>query len=145
MLKADEYRQLADDCIVWASTPISDDQHELFLEVAKEWRKYAESIDQCTDLGPSEAVKAALGTTSPQQAMRLPAGSRKRRRLPRAFINWILDPATISVFVVRKTSPGTQKGCERQDCRSDPCREDAGLGHRLNTRQPIRLSRPAVR
>jgi hypothetical protein len=59
MLKADEYRQLADDCIVWASIAISDDQHELFLEVAKEWRKYAESIDQCRDLGPSEAVKAA--------------------------------------------------------------------------------------
>jgi hypothetical protein len=51
MLKADEYRQLADDCIVWASIAISDDQHELFLEVAKEWRKYAESIDQCSVAG----------------------------------------------------------------------------------------------
>ena len=59
MSKADEYRQLADDCIVWASIAISDDQRELFLELVKEWRKYAESLDQCGDLGPSEAIKAA--------------------------------------------------------------------------------------
>jgi hypothetical protein len=100
MLKADEYRQLADDCIVWASTPISDDQHELFLEVAKEWRKYAESIDQCTDLGPSEAVKAALGTTSPQQAMRLPARIEKAQKITARVHQ--LDPGSRDYFRFRR-------------------------------------------
>ena len=32
MSKADEYREFANDCIVWARIAISDDQREQFLE-----------------------------------------------------------------------------------------------------------------
>jgi hypothetical protein len=37
MSKADEYRQFANDCIVWARIATSDDQREQFLELAKKW------------------------------------------------------------------------------------------------------------
>jgi hypothetical protein len=33
--KTDEYRQFANDCIVWARIATSDDQREQFLELAK--------------------------------------------------------------------------------------------------------------
>ena len=46
MSKTDEYRQLANDCIVWARIATSDDQREQFLELAKKWMSNAESIDQ---------------------------------------------------------------------------------------------------
>jgi len=46
MSKADEYRQFANDCIVWARIAISDDQREQFLELAKKWMQDAEMIDQ---------------------------------------------------------------------------------------------------
>ena len=35
MSKTDEYRQFANDCIVWARIATSDDQREQFLELAK--------------------------------------------------------------------------------------------------------------
>jgi hypothetical protein len=46
MSKADDYRQFANDCIVWARIATSDDHREQFLELAKKWRGDAESIDQ---------------------------------------------------------------------------------------------------
>ena len=46
MSKTDEYRQFANDCIVWARIATSDDQREQFLELAKKWMNDAESIDQ---------------------------------------------------------------------------------------------------
>ena len=46
MSKADEYRQFADDCIVWARIATSDDQRDQFLELAKKWMRDAEMIDQ---------------------------------------------------------------------------------------------------
>ena len=59
MSKADEYRQFANDCIVWARIATSDEQREQFLELAKNWRSDAESIDRGTDLRPKEAAKAS--------------------------------------------------------------------------------------
>jgi hypothetical protein len=56
---ADQYRQFADDCIVWARIAISDDQREQFLELAKKWMSDAESIDQGIGLRPTEAAKAS--------------------------------------------------------------------------------------
>ena len=58
MSKTDEYRQLADDCIVWARIAISADQREQFLELAKKWMSDAESIDQSIELR-TKAAKAA--------------------------------------------------------------------------------------
>ena len=46
MSSADEYRQFANDCIVWARIATSDDQREQFLELAKKWLSDAESVDQ---------------------------------------------------------------------------------------------------
>src|SRR6266568_3147690 len=59
MSKADEYRQFANDCIVWARIATSDDQREQFLELAKKWMSDAESIDQRIELRPTEAAKAS--------------------------------------------------------------------------------------
>ena len=50
MSKTDEYRQFANDCIVWARIATSDYQREQFLELAKKWMSDAESIDQGTEL-----------------------------------------------------------------------------------------------
>ena len=50
MSKTDEYRQVANDCIVWARIATSDDQREQFLELAKKWMSDAESIDRGTEL-----------------------------------------------------------------------------------------------
>ena len=62
MSKADEYRQLANDCIAWARIAISHDQREQFLELAK---KCAEMIDQ----GIERANKASemAGTDEERQ------------------------------------------------------------------------------
>jgi hypothetical protein len=57
--KADEYRQFANDCIVWARIATSDDQREQFLELAKKWISDAESVDQSIEPGPNEAAKAS--------------------------------------------------------------------------------------
>ena len=59
MSKTDEYRQLADDCFVWARIATSDDQREQFLELAKKWMSDAESIDQDIELRPNGAAKAS--------------------------------------------------------------------------------------
>ncbi len=59
MSKTDEYRQLANDCIVWARIATSDDQREQFLELAKKWMSDAESIDQGIELRPNNAAKAS--------------------------------------------------------------------------------------
>jgi hypothetical protein len=61
MSKADEYRQFANDCIVWARIATSDDQREQFLELAKKWMSDAESIDQGIELRPKEAAKKMAG------------------------------------------------------------------------------------
>ena len=55
MSKTDEYRQLADDCIVWARIATSDDQREQFLQLAKKWTSVAESFE----LRVNEAAKAS--------------------------------------------------------------------------------------
>ena len=44
MSKADEYRQFASDCIVWARIATSGDQREQFLELAKKWMSDAEKL-----------------------------------------------------------------------------------------------------
>ena len=59
MSKTDEYRQFANDCIVWARIATSDDQREQLLELAKKWMSDAESIDQVIELRPSESAKAS--------------------------------------------------------------------------------------
>jgi hypothetical protein len=46
MSNADECRQFAHDCIVWARIASSDDHREQFLELAKQWMSDAKSIDQ---------------------------------------------------------------------------------------------------
>jgi len=53
MSKTDEYRQIANDCIVWARIATSDDQRDQFLELD------AESIDQGIELRPNNAAKAS--------------------------------------------------------------------------------------
>jgi hypothetical protein len=59
MSKTDEYRQFANDCIVWARIATSVDQRDQFLELAKRWMSDAESIDQGIELRPKEAAKAS--------------------------------------------------------------------------------------
>jgi len=59
MSKTDQYRQFANDCIVWARIATSDDQREQFLELAKKWMSDAESIDQDIELRPNGAAKAS--------------------------------------------------------------------------------------
>src|ERR1700756_6040098 len=59
MFKTDEYRQFANDCIVWARIATSDDQREQFLELAKKWLSDAESIDRGIELRTKAAAKAA--------------------------------------------------------------------------------------
>ena len=59
MSKTDEYRQFANDCIVWARIATSDDQCEQFLELAKEWMSDAESIDQGIELRRAKASEMA--------------------------------------------------------------------------------------
>jgi hypothetical protein len=59
MSKTDEYRQFANDCIVWARIATSDDQREQFLELAKKWMSDAESIDQGIGLRAAKASEMA--------------------------------------------------------------------------------------
>jgi hypothetical protein len=59
MSKADEYRQLANDCIAWARIAISDGQREQFLELAKNWTQDAEMIDQGIEVRTNKAAKAS--------------------------------------------------------------------------------------
>jgi hypothetical protein len=59
MSKADQYRQFANDCIVWARIAISDDQRKQFLELARKWMSDAESIDRGIEPRAKEADKAS--------------------------------------------------------------------------------------
>ena len=59
MSKADEYREFANDCIVWARIAISDDQREQFLELAKKWMQDAEMIDQNIKVLRANKAKAS--------------------------------------------------------------------------------------
>ncbi len=59
MTTTDEYRQFANDCIVWARIATSADQREQFLELAKKWMSDAESIDQGIELRPAKASEMA--------------------------------------------------------------------------------------
>src|SRR5258707_3117472 len=70
MSKADEYRQFASDCIVWARIATSGDQREQFLELAKEWMSDAESIDQRVGLRAAKASEmAGEGINRPRGAL----------------------------------------------------------------------------
>jgi hypothetical protein len=59
MSKADEFRQFASDCIMWARTATSDDEREQFLELAKMWMSDAGSIDQRIALRAAKASEMA--------------------------------------------------------------------------------------
>ena len=59
MSKTDEYRQFANDCIVWARRATSDVQREQFLELAKQWMSDAEGIDQGIELRRAKASEMA--------------------------------------------------------------------------------------
>jgi hypothetical protein len=59
MSTTDEYRQFANDCIVWARLATSDDQRERFLELAKEWMSDGESIDQGIEQRRAKASEMA--------------------------------------------------------------------------------------
>jgi hypothetical protein len=59
MSEADEYRQFANDCVVWARIATSDDKREQFLELAKMWMSDAESIDQGIELRRATASEMA--------------------------------------------------------------------------------------
>jgi hypothetical protein len=59
MSRADEYRQFANDCIVWARIATSEYQHEEFLKLANKWMNDAESIDQGIELGRAKASEMA--------------------------------------------------------------------------------------
>ena len=81
MSKTDEYRQFANDCIVWARIATSDDQREQFLELAKKWMSEAESIDQRTGLRAAQASEMAG-----EEIDRLgdPLATDEERQLPQA-------------------------------------------------------------
>ena len=59
MSKTDEYRQFANDCIVWARIATSGDQREQFLELAKKWTQDAEMIDHGIEVRTNNAAKAS--------------------------------------------------------------------------------------
>ena len=81
MSKTDEYRQFANDCIVWARIATSDDQREQFLELAKGWMSDAEGIDQGIDLRRAKASEMAG-----EEIDRLgdPLATDEERQLPQA-------------------------------------------------------------
>jgi hypothetical protein len=55
MSMANEYRQFANDCIVWAGIATSDDQRAHLLELAKNWRSDAERAHTPSGLTPDSA------------------------------------------------------------------------------------------
>src|SRR2546429_8890736 len=87
MSKTDEYRQIANDCIVWARIATSDDQRDQFLELAKKWMSDAESIDQGIELRPNNAAKASEMAGEEKERLGDPLANegerqlRKRRRI----------------------------------------------------------------
>ena len=46
MSEADEYRQFANDCIVWARIATSDDQRARLVELAKQWEAGAKELER---------------------------------------------------------------------------------------------------
>ena len=46
MSEADEYRQFANDCIVWARIATSDDQRARLVELAKQWEAGARELER---------------------------------------------------------------------------------------------------
>ena len=54
MSKTDEYRQFANDCIVWARIATSDDQRERLLELAKRWMRDAETAAKASEMAGEE-------------------------------------------------------------------------------------------
>jgi hypothetical protein len=88
MPKAHEYRQLANDCIVWARIATSDEQREQFLELAKRWMSDAESIDQGIGLRAKEAAKASKMAGEEIDRLRDPLATDEERQLrKRRLIN----------------------------------------------------------
>ena len=84
MSKTDEYRQFANDCIVWARIATSDDQREQFLELAKKWISDAESIDQGIERRPEEAAKASEMAGEEIDRLGDPLATDEERQLPQA-------------------------------------------------------------
>ena len=84
MSKTDEYRQFANDCIVWARIATSDDQREQFLELAKQWMSDAESIDQGIELRPNEAAKASEMAGAEIDRLGDPLATGRRTATPQA-------------------------------------------------------------
>jgi hypothetical protein len=46
MPDAHEYRQVANDCIVWARIATSDDQRARLVELAKQWEAGAKELER---------------------------------------------------------------------------------------------------
>jgi hypothetical protein len=46
MTEADEYRQFANDCIVWARIATSDNQRARLVELAKQWEAGAKELER---------------------------------------------------------------------------------------------------
>jgi hypothetical protein len=46
MSEADEYRQFANDCIVWARIATSDDQRARLVELANQWEAGAKELER---------------------------------------------------------------------------------------------------
>ena len=46
MSEADEYRQFANDCIVWARIATSDDQRARLVELAKQWEAGTKELER---------------------------------------------------------------------------------------------------
>jgi hypothetical protein len=103
MSKADDYRQFANDCIVWARIATSDDQREQFLELAKKWRSDAESIDQSIELEANEAAKASQMASQEIDRLGDPLATDEERQLrklrlikgPLEFRNFRINRAKI--------------------------------------------------
>jgi hypothetical protein len=45
MVSAKEYRQNADDCLVWAKTVINDRERAIFLDMARNWLEAASRVE----------------------------------------------------------------------------------------------------
>jgi hypothetical protein len=85
MSEADEYRQFAHDCIVWARIASCDDHREQFLELAKQWMSDAKSIDQAAKA--SEMAGQQIDRLGDSLATHEERQRRKRRLIngPREF------------------------------------------------------------
>src|SRR5262249_1417161 len=83
MFKADEYRQFADDCIVWARIAISDDQRDQFLELAKKWMQDAEMIDQGIKVRADKAARASEMAGRGKNTLGGPSATQEKREPPK--------------------------------------------------------------